>query len=91
MFRAGSTLTSTVIPFSVSIVVWCQGTPRSLAVFSRATVVSASLVHEWEHAAVSRSRAFSTRAYWKVKNDRVLRVMTVPYVIRQRVTSYDSL
>ena len=91
MFRVESTLTSTVIPFSVSIVVWCQGTPCSLAVFSRATVVSASLVHEWEHAAVSRSRAFSTRAYWKVKSDRVLRVMTVLYVLRQRVTCYDTL
>ena len=87
LFRVESTLTSTVIPFSVSIVVWCQGTPCSLAVFSRATVVLASLVHEWEHAAVSGSRALSTRAYWKVKSDRVFRVMTVLYVLRQRVTT----
>ena len=90
-FSVESTLTSTVIPFSVSIVVWCQGTPCSLAVFSRATVVLTSLVHEWEHAAVSGSRALSTRAYWKVKSDRVLRVITVLYVLRQPVTCSDSL
>lgn len=45
-------LTGTTTPYLVSIIVWCQSAPWPIAVFGRATVVTATLVNEWEDAAV---------------------------------------
>lgn len=45
-------LTGTTTPSLVSIIVWCQSAPWPIAVFGRATVVTATLVNEWEDAAV---------------------------------------
>ena len=54
--------TSTVAPFSVSIVVGCHGAPRPIVVLSCAAVVATSFVDERENAAVTRCSSLSARA-----------------------------